>query len=807
MKCHRAKIIALVLLLIFAGYARRFVLDLHAESVSHVLISEIRISGESSYDEFIELYNATGAAIDLKDWDLKKTSKTGSVENIAMNIEGIIPASGYFLIVPRANCGETKIEPCYKGTVTKDAEYTTNNYLAKDNAISLYDQNGNIVDRAGWGASLEFEGEVFQNNPENGQSIERRIMGGLMQDTNNNKNDLALQASPSPQNTSTATQNHDGQGIEDQGSEPQSSQQEEQPPTSASPSSGTYAAKIIVTEFLPDPEDSDADNEFIEIYNAGSQDENIGKWIIEDRAGKIKTYLIPESIIIKTGEFKVFMSSETRIVLNNSGDGIVLKNKNSEIQDKTPISSAASEDVSYALADNGLWVWTKKPTLGSKNEIEMEEKKESPAKAAETSEKDLENKPEETINYDYSDGIIITEILPDPEGSDNKLNYEWIEIYNDSDKEVDLNGWAIDDIQNKGSKRYVLEESRKIGPQKYLIFSKEETNLILNNTEDEVNILWPDGTIVDGISYKKPKEGFSYGLFGSGEWGWSSKPSPGKENIVSEAEIVKKQTQDKMADEEENETEEGLVYGDADLENRAGKNITEFIETDVESAKKLPRFSSVKVSGIVSVSPGIFQDNMFYISGSGMQIFSYSKIFGGIKLGDKVELFGKMSEIGGEKRLLVESPDLLKIINHDNLLEPKMISTGEIGEKYEGYLVLVEGKVAEVSGSMFYVDDDSGKAKVYIKSGTKIKKPAVSAGDMVNVTGVVSRTSLGYRLLPRFQNDIKIGKTSGIFTEESGSEITGDNKRENGGIPLYYYGFAMAAIVVLIDWGRMRAKK
>lgn len=813
-----------IFILLCISIAAIVVNNLEAENIEHILISEIQISGESTNDEFIELYNPTGADIDLKEWDLKKITGNGSVQNIVTNIEGIIPASGYFLIVPRAKCGETGSESCYKGTVEKDAEYTTGNYLAKDNAILLYDRNGNLVDKVGWGAAIEFEGEAFGNNPENSQSLERKVDAGIMRDTDNNKDDFILQVAPTPKNTKSVLQN-----IGDSGSGPEGGQTNDQnqesanenngtqnngsPGGSSSSSSGSYAqnysAKIIITEFLPNPEDNDTDNEFIEVYNAGSQDENIGGWTMDDKLGKTRSYSIPENTIIRVGEYKVFTSSETRIVLNNSGDGIVLKNRNGETINETPTSGAASEDVSYALKDDGIWAWTKRPTPGTKNIIEIEEKEKTKVETINANK--TEDALEETINYDYSDGIIITELLPDPEGSDNKLNYEWIEIYNDSDKEVDLRGWMIDDIQNKGSKPYVIKDGRKVKPQGYEVFSKEETSVILNNTEDEVNIVWPDGTVVDSINYKKPKEGFSYVLLKNGLWDWASKPSPGKENVISnESESEKKDKAAQQILSRNLNIEEDPAFWEEDAGYVLGENTMEFVETDVEGAKKLPRFSNVKISGIVSVAPGSFEDDMFYISGSGLQIFSYSRIFGGISLGDKIELFGKMSEVGGEKRLIVENPDYLKIISHDNLLEPKMISTGDVGEKYEGYLVLAEGSVAAISGDIFYIDDGSGQAKIYIKPQTGIKKPEMKIGETANITGIISRTSLGYRVLPRFQNDIRIGRTSSVSLSEGEAQVApakqiGGKKDDN--IPLYYYGFLMAGLIVLIDWGRMKAKK
>jgi len=816
-KANKVIFLSIFLFIGLAGAAS----NSHAENVGHILISEIQISGESANDEFIELYNPTSLEIDLKEWDIKKAAKTGNIENIVTNIDGVIPASGYFLIVPRAKCGKTGNETCYKGIVEKDKEYTTSNYLATDNAIFLYDQNENLIDKVGWGSSMDFEGEVFQNNPQNNQSLERKTENNIMLDTDNNKNDFILQTKPSPQNVNSALQNNDKQGNGDQqeegqdqgdsnqNSETQNSQQEETIPSG--PYSEIYTSKIIITEFLPNPEDSDADNEFIEIYNAGIREENLGNWTLEDKIGNTKFYAIPLNTVLAPGEYKAFMSSETRIVLNNSGDGVILKNTKGETQDETPVCDPADEDISYALKDDGLWTWTKKPTPEATNIIETKDGIKTEDISINTNKSEAEDVQSGEIDYDFSDGIIVTEILPNPEGLDNKLNYEWIEIYNDSDKEVNLNGWKIDDIQDKGSKPYVVKEGRTIKPKEYLVFSNEETKIILNNTEDEVNVLWPDGTLVDNVSYKNPKEGFSFALFGNGKWDWTSEPSPGKENlIIKEPEAMEKQNGAFLGEDSGIGSEVDAISSENENAYEPEKENIGFIETDVDSAKKLPRFTNVKVSGIVSVSPGIFRENMFYISGSGLQIFSYSKIFGGIALGDKVELFGKMSEIGGEKRLLVESPDYIKIISHDNLLEPKLISTGEVGEIYEGYLVLIEGNVIGENGEIFYVDDGSGRAKIYIKPETRIKRPEMKNGDTVNITGIVSRTSLGYRILPRFQNDMRIGKISGVLLSEGvnrDASAVQDGGKKDDKIPFYYYGFLLAALVVLIDWGRMKVKK
>ena len=273
---------------------------------NHIVINEIQISGESADDEFIELYNPTDNTINLENWDLRRKTKSGTEYNILNNIEGTILSRGYFLIVPRANCGENKDEACYTKEIARDDEYTTNSFLARDNTVLLYDDNGDLIDRVGWGEVDDFEGEVIGVNPENGESLERKSVDNIIQDTDNNNDDFVLSINPNPQNSFEAgggentndDENNSSSDDEQDGSSQETGandeddnndNNEEIPPA---PFDKGGVNKIIITEFLPNPEDSDRDNEFIEIYNAGEADANLEGWTLEDKMGKVKVFEI-----------------------------------------------------------------------------------------------------------------------------------------------------------------------------------------------------------------------------------------------------------------------------------------------------------------------------------------------------------------------------------------------------------------------------------------------------------------------------------------------------------------------------------
>ena len=804
-----------------------------SEEIKHLVISEIQIGGENVYDEFIELYNPANLEINLDGWDLKRKTESGSESNVLNNIEGVISAYGYFLIIPRANCGDDNNENCYKKAVVGDDEYTTNSFFADNNTVLLYDCNGVLVDRVGWGRAIDFEGEVINLDLENNKSLERKVVGNVIQDTDNNKDDFILRDDPLPQNSGVIgpqdDENSNEQENDDQDDdnneeeiEDDNSGNDEQDGSTALRDYG--ASNIIITEFLPNPEDSDRDNEFIEIYNNDDIKVDLSGWFLEDKVGSIKKFIIPDDTEISIGGYKVFYSDETKITLNNSGDGVVLKDNENNIIDKTPISNSVQEEQSYILDEYGGWTLTLKPTPGRKNIIKVEkndtnkEQKNSNQENDTNKETEL-NLPSESYgdvqdnstqeygasgedNYDYSDRIVISEVYPNPFGRDNREgNYEWVELYNNSNEDVNLKSWRIDDILKKGSRAYIIKEDRIIQARGFAVFENVQTKIVFNNSGDEVNVLWPDGEVVDSLRYDSADEGVSYN-WTPNSWEWSNKITPGNNN-KTEILLVKKEL-------DRNDLEEGLISNIENEEDNLSENNDiefDYVEANIKDIKHFTKYSRVKVSGIVSTPPGIFANNTFYLLGSGIQIYSYEVKIPKIELGDKIEIIGRVSEVGGEKRILLDDKEDIRIIDHNNLVASKLISTGDINESTEGYLAMIEGKVSQIKEDVFFLDDGSGEIKVYIKPQANIKKPEIKIGDWMVVVGQVSQTSAGYRILPRFQGDIKLSRVSGavrtsdIFDNQKSLE---ENKKDN----LLLYGIiGILGLAVLIDWIRIRTKK
>jgi len=125
----------------------------------------------------------------------------------------------------------------------------------------------------------------------------------------------------------------------------------------------------------------------------------------------------------------------------------------------------------------------------------------------------------------YPKKIFINEFLPSPIGKD--AEEEWIEIYNDSEQIINIDGWQLDD-EDGGSKPFIFPKNTLIAPKDHLVFSRQTTKIALNNDKDSVRLLLPSGMVFQEINYEKAPEGQSSSRTSNG-FVWST-PTPGMPN-------------------------------------------------------------------------------------------------------------------------------------------------------------------------------------------------------------------------------------------------------------------------------------
>lgn len=114
------------------------------------------------------------------------------------------------------------------------------------------------------------------------------------------------------------------------------------------------------------------------------------------------------------------------------------------------------------------------------------------------------------VNAPQVGDLVITEFLADPSGPD--AGFEWFEIWNATDRTIDLSGVTVRD---NGSDDFVVPAGLSVAPGAYFVFAEQETSVpgrvgfaydsvapsfALANSDDEI-ILEFEGNVIDRVIY------------------------------------------------------------------------------------------------------------------------------------------------------------------------------------------------------------------------------------------------------------------------------------------------------------------
>jgi len=169
-----------------------------------VVISEIKLSGSTETDEFIEIYNPTGSAVDVAGWKVTLLAQDGAPADLVTFGAGTIAAGAFRLIAPTGVANADNYTPAANGV---DA----------NNTVILYQAIGGgmfrVSDMVGCGTATIKETTAVSVCPSVNTSIERKASPaattasmdaslspagsesawGNSYDSNNNNFDFALQ--------------------------------------------------------------------------------------------------------------------------------------------------------------------------------------------------------------------------------------------------------------------------------------------------------------------------------------------------------------------------------------------------------------------------------------------------------------------------------------------------------------------------------------------------------------------------------------------------------------------------------------
>jgi hypothetical protein len=377
------------------------------------------------------------------------------------------------------------------------------------------------------------------------------------------------------------------------------------------------AGPIIINEVMYSPDGPDAGHEWVEIKNISSNSIDLTKWKFFDGDGTINHSLVisPErggqgSLIILAGGFAILTNDapifltdhpgfggtviDTVMSLKNDFDTLRIINNEGTIIDEVLYSKemgAAGDGYSlervndysnqfcvsqYLGGSAGLanvpncFVQTPTPSLTNEPTpiptliptanptfppTGGYTSTPSPTKISNISSIPLLTSAPTVVPTTIS--LNINEFIPNPDGSDEEN--EWIEIYNAGETEVNLNGWKLKDASNK---EYNFNNNKKILAGEYLVLSRPQTKITINNDAETLTLIAPAGEVASQIQYSGgSQEGSSFARYAKNDWRWTNILTPEKANEFSQENKVK-----------------GAVLGESEV------NISPAIATDIHSA-------------------------------------------------------------------------------------------------------------------------------------------------------------------------------------------------------------------------------
>lgn len=399
-------------------------------SPAQVLITELQTGAATASDEFVELYNTSDAAVDITNWQVRYSNSTvidGSSTLLATiaNADAspvLLPGHTHYVL----HTASVLLVAGALGQVYTAALSKT------DKAVGLFATDLaacqlSVEDAVAWeGSPGTTKGEgssilvpVAAANKD--KLLQRyRDASGLYVDTNNNAADfvlntvftgaspgasnaqlLPLPASSSVGNISALAPLHiDGCTVPppppDPPSDPvgdpeptppaddsppsvieppaadnsdtSSSEEASSPPTIPAVNIGLKSPQL--SELLPNPAapQTDADDEFIELYNPNEVRFDLSGYVLEVGTTTKHRYAFLEGTALQSHAFVAFFAADTHLSLSNTTGQARLIDPVGTVLQESDAYGVAKDNQAWIFA-NGSWQWTTKPTPNAINVV------------------------------------------------------------------------------------------------------------------------------------------------------------------------------------------------------------------------------------------------------------------------------------------------------------------------------------------------------------------------------------------------------------------------------------------------------
>lgn len=127
---------------------------------------------------------------------------------------------------------------------------------------------------------------------------------------------------------------------------------------------------------------------------------------------------------------------------------------------------------------------------------------------------------------------VLTELLPNPNGTGNDATNEYVELYNPNAVVFDMSGYSLRS-GTTAQHTYTFPHDSSLAPQSFSAFYSSTTSLSLSNSSGQVSLLDPAGKALDSSAvYGIAKDGYVWAL-DNASWYWSTTATPNNPNKMS----------------------------------------------------------------------------------------------------------------------------------------------------------------------------------------------------------------------------------------------------------------------------------
>ncbi len=386
-----------------------------AASLGGIVISQMYPGATgNATQEFVEIHNNSDVAIDITGWCIQYVSSSGKTTK-KLGCFTAPDAATTLWLAAEGNALFVS-EDMKEAVSVKTDGYFSTNISATHGYIQIVDASDNIIDMLGWGDDLSDTTYPASQAPDNGMALWRKKVGTQLQDTDNDAHDFVSDdplvsesdvyeqvsiVDKCPNLTDTTEipegylQDHDGNcypdscvnidGLQitvpvgyDRDTDGVCTQHDEcdnlPDIQSTIPDSMVRGSDrdcvidhspLVLTEILPNAFGRDIGNEFIEIYNSGSETVDLTHYFVKI-GDSDEVYSFPVGSLIGPGEYRSFSDSEMKFTLLNSSSRVVLMAIGGMAFGDTGIYQSPKDGESWAYIAES-WQYTNRPTPGAEN--------------------------------------------------------------------------------------------------------------------------------------------------------------------------------------------------------------------------------------------------------------------------------------------------------------------------------------------------------------------------------------------------------------------------------------------------------